>query len=137
MKDKSEKKKEKAKAAKEFVNLTHVETKKQKVDYKGMVDILSAKEAFDEQQQFREKLTPDEQSILTSFQKKRMLMDRIWIIVNQSRIQMGLDGYKLDDLKQMLDRLVDLGYLKYEAVEYESKINDVYILTELGKEQVF
>lgn len=137
MKDKSEKKKAKAKAAKEFVNLTHVETKKQKVDYKGMVDILSAKEAFDEQQQFREKLTPDEQAILTSFQKKRMLMDRIWIIVNQSRIQMGLDAYKLDDLKQMLDRLVDLGYLKYEAVEYESKINDVYILTELGKEQVF
>ncbi len=130
-------KKEEPKIAKDFVNLTHVETKKQKVDYKGMVDILSQKEAYDEQQQFRKKLTTDEQAIMTSFQKKRMLLDRIWIITNQSRIQMGLDGYKRENLKEILDNLVDMGYLKYEAVQYESKFNDVYILTELGKEQVF
>jgi len=129
--------KEDPKIAKDFVNLTHVETKKQKVDYKGMVDILSQKEAYDEQQQFRKKLTTDEQAIMTSFQKKRMLLDRIWIITNQSRIQMGLDGYKRENLKKILDNLVDMGYLKYEAVQYESKFNDVYILTELGKEQVF
>ena len=129
--------KEDPKIAKDFVNLTHVETKKQKVDYKGMVDILSQKEAYDEQQQFRKKLTTDEQAIMTSFQKKRMLLDRIWIITNQSRIQMGLDGYKRENLKEILDNLVDMGYLKYEAVQYESKFNDVYILTELGKEQVF
>ncbi|MHA1474831.1 MAG: hypothetical protein ACTSRX_09785 [Promethearchaeota archaeon] len=130
-------KKEEPKIAKDFVNLTHVETKKQKVDYKGMVDILSQKEAYDEQQQFRKKLTTDEQAIMTSFQKKRMLLDRIWIITNQSRIQMGLDGYKRENLKKILDNLVDMGYLTYEAVQYESKFNDVYILTELGKEQVF
>ncbi|QEE15643.1 hypothetical protein DSAG12_01469 [Promethearchaeum syntrophicum] len=136
-KGKEEKKKKKSKLAKDFVNLTHVETKKQKVDYKGMVDILSQKEKYDEQQQFRKKLTTDEQAILTSFQKNRMLLDRIWIITNQSRIQMGMDGYKLEKLKAILDNLVEMGYLKYEAVEYESKFNDVYILTELGKEQVF
>ena len=130
-------KKEESKIAKDFVNLTHVETKKQKVDYKGMVDILSQKEAYDEQQQFRKKLTTDEQAIMTSFQKKRMLLDRIWIITNQSSIQMGLDGYKRDNLKKILDNLVKMGYLKYEAVQYESKFNDVYILTELGEEQVF
>ncbi|MBA7579871.1 hypothetical protein ES708_21751 [subsurface metagenome] len=130
-------KKEESKIAKDFVNLTHVETKKQKVDYKGMVDILSQKEAYDEQQQFRKKLTTDEQAIMTAFQKTRMLLDRIWIITNQSRIQMGLDGYKRENLKKFLDNLVDMGYLKYEAVQYESKFNDVYILTELGKEQVF
>ena len=129
--------KEKSKIAKDFVNLTHVETKKQKVDYDGMVDILSQKEAYDEQQQFRKKLTTDEQAIMTSFQKKRMLLDRIWIITNQSRIQMGLDGYKRENLKEILDNLVKMGYLKYEAVQYESKFNDVYILTELGEEQVF
>lgn len=133
----TDKNKEKSKLAKDFVNLTHVETKKQKVDYKGMVDILSQKENYDEQQQFRKKLTTDEQAIMTSFQKDRMLLDRIWIITNQSRIQMGLDGYKREQLKEILDNLVDMGYLKYEAVQYESKFNDVYILTELGKEQVF
>jgi len=90
----ADKNKEKSKSAKDFVNLTHVETKKQKVDYKGMVDILSQKENYDEQQQFRKKLTTDEQAIMTSFQKNRMLLDRIWIITNQSRIQMGMDGYK-------------------------------------------
>ena len=83
------------------------------------------------------KLTTDEQAIMTSFQKNRMLLDRIWIITNQSRIQMGMDGYKRGNLKKILDNLVDMGYLKYEAVHYESKFNDVYILTELGKEQVF
>ncbi len=137
MKDKSKKKKHKSKAAKDFVNLTHVETKKQKVDFSNMVDVLSQKEAYDEQQQFRKKLTADEQSILTSFQKKRMLLDRIWIITNQSRIQMGMELYKQKKIKEILDSLVKLGYLTYELVEYDSKINDVYILTELGKEQVF
>ena len=137
MKDKSKKKKDKSKAAKDFVNLTHVETKKQKVDFSDMVDVLSQKEAYDEQQQYRQKLTAAEQSILTSFQKKRMLLDRIWIITNQSRIQMGMELYKQEEIKEILDNLVKLGYLKYEVVEYESKINDVYILTELGKEQVF
>ncbi len=139
-KEKSKKKKEEkeeSKIAKDFVNLTHVETKKQKVDYRGMGDILSQKKKYDEQQQFKQKLTTDEQAILTSFQKNRMLLDRIWIITNQSRIQMGLNGYKREDLKEILDNLVKLGYLNYEVVEYESKINDVYILTELGKEQVF
>ncbi len=136
-KKKEEKEKEKSKLAKDFVNLTHVETKKQEVDYKGMVDILSQKESYDKQQQFRKKLTNDEQAILTSFQKNRMLLDRIWIITNQSRIQMGMEGYKREKLKEILDNLVDMGYLKYEAVQYESKFNDVYILTELGKEQVF
>jgi len=136
-KEKSEKKDEKSKLAKDFVNLTHVETKKQTVDYSGMIDILSQKEKYDEQQQFRKKLNIDEQAIMTSFQKKRMLLDRIWIITNQSRIQMGLDGYKRENLKEILDNLVKMGYLKYEAVQYESKFNDVYILTELGEEQVF
>ena len=143
-KKKSDKKKEekdedneKSKLAKDYFNLTHVETKKQKVDYKGMVDILSQKESYDEQQQFRKKLTTDEQAIMTSFQKDRMLLDRIWIITNQSRIQMGMDGYKREQLKEILDNLVEMGYLKYEAIQYESKFNDVYILTELGKEQVF
>ena len=132
-----EDKKKESKIAKDFVSLTHVETKKQKVDYDGMVDILSQKEAYDEQQQFRKKLNTDEQAIMTSFQKKRMLLDRIWIITNQSRIQMGLDGYKRENLKEIFDNLVKMGYLKYEAVQYESKFNDVYILTELGEEQVF
>jgi len=136
-KKEEEEEKEESKIAKDFVNLTHVETKKQKVDYRGMGDILSQKEKYDEQQQFKQKLTTDEQAILTSFQKNRMLLDRIWIITNQSRIQMGLNGYKREDLKEILDNLVKLGYLNYEVVEYESKINDVYILTELGKEQVF
>ena len=138
--EKSKKKKEEmeeSKIAKDFVNLTHVETKKQKVDYRGMGDILSQKKKYDEQQQFKQKLTTNEQAILTSFQKNRMLLDRIWIITNQSRIQMGLNGYKREDLKEILDNLVKLGYLNYEVVEYESKINDVYILTEFGKEQVF
>ena len=136
-KDEKDEENKKSKLAKDYVNLTHVETKKQKVDYKGMVDILSQKESYDEQQQFRKKLTNDEQAIMTSFQKNRMLLDRIWIITNQSRIQMGMDGYKREQLKEILDNLVEMGYLKYEAVQYESKFNDVYILTELGKEQVF
>jgi len=136
-KKKEDKNKKLSKLAIDYVNLTHVETKKQKVDYKGMVDILSQKENYDEQQQFRKKLTTDEQAIMTSFQKDRMLLDRIWIITNQSRIQMGMEGYKREQLKEILDNLVEMGYLKYEAVQYESKFNDVYILTELGKEQVF
>lgn len=133
---KEEEKEERRKAAKEFVNLTHVETKKQQVDTNELSGLMAVKKNYDAEVTAKFNLTAEDRAILSSFQKKRMMLERVWIIVNQSRTQMGLSPIKLSDIKQELDDMVKAGFLDHEEVEYEQKKNDVYILTEKGEEEI-
>jgi len=133
---KEEEKEERRKAAKEFVNLTHVETKKQQVDTTELSGLMAVKKNYDAEVTAKFNLTAEDRAILSSFQKKRMMLERVWIIVNQSRTQMGLSPIKLSDIKQELDDMVKAGFLDHEEVEYEQKKNDVYILTEKGEEEI-
>jgi hypothetical protein len=132
-----DKEEEKKKAAKDFVNLVHVETKKQTVDAQALAAALTIKHEHDIQAKagFKsEGLHPEEQALMASFEKKRMILDRLWITLNQSRAQTGLPPIKRDDVKEMLDRLVTLGYLTHESVAYDKQTNEIYILTEKGEE---
>ena len=127
---------DKQKAAKEFVDLVHVDTKKQIVDKSDMADMLNVKKEFDAQAENVDTLTSDDRSLLSSFQKKRMMLDRLYIIMNQSRKMLGMELFKRDEIKEMLDSMVFSGYLDYKAIEYEGKTNEVYILTEKGEDEI-
>jgi DNA-binding MarR family transcriptional regulator len=136
VKDDEKDREERRKAAKEFVNLTHVETKKQEIDSAELSGLMAVKKNYDAEVTAKFNLTAEDRSILSSFQKKRMMFERLWIIVNQARTQMGLTPIKQTDIKQKLDDLVEAGFLDHEEVEYEQKKNDVYILTEKGEEEI-
>ena len=129
-------KEDKQKAAKEFVDLVHVDTKKQIIDKSDMADMLNVKKEFDAQAENVDTLTSDDRSLLSSFQKKRMMLDRLYIIMNQSRKMLGMELFKRDEIKEMLDSMVFSGYLEYKAIEYEGKTNEVYILTEKGEDEI-
>ena len=116
--------------------LTHVETRKQQVDQNKIAKLLAEQQKLEDQKQQNLGVSGDEKSILTAFEKDRMLLDRIWIIVNQSRTMMGLDPYKRDLLKAKLDELVEKDLLSHQQVEYDRQVNDVYILTDLGKDYI-
>lgn len=122
---------QKAPVAKDLVTLTHVETKKQAVsqDTKNLADAIKEIGAFEEKS---DELTNDELTILESFEKKRLFLSRIAIIVNQSRVMMGMEGYKKAELEDILNNLIAKGYLESQVVNE----NTVYILTEKGEERI-
>jgi hypothetical protein len=133
----SDKEEEKKKVARDFINLTHVETHKQKINPTDLAGVLNIKKEYDTHHQADlalDTLSNDDKVILAAFEKKRMLTERIWIIVNQSRVQINLLPIKLEDLKHKLTQLTEMGYLLHEQIPYEKSTNDVYILTEKGIE---
>jgi len=113
--------------AKDLVQLKHVEVKKQEISPQTQNLANTLKEQYLEHDQF-ERLTNDELTVLESFTNKRMFLTRIAIIVNQSRLPLGIEPFNKADLEKMLNTLVSKGYLEVELVEGK----EVYILTERG-----
>ncbi|MFX0046869.1 MAG: hypothetical protein ACFE8G_01750 [Candidatus Hermodarchaeota archaeon] len=117
--------------AKDLVQLKHVEVKKQQISSETLDLANTLKEQLLEHDQF-ERLSNDELTILESFMSKRMLLSRIAIVANQSRIPLGIEPFKKAELEKILDKLISKGYLEVEQVEG----NTVYILTERGKYRI-
>lgn len=128
-KDKTGKKKKLV--AKDLVTLKHVEVHKQEIspDTRDLAQTL--KESYIEHDQF-ERLTNDEITILETFMGKRLFLERIAIIVNQSRIPLGIPGFKKAEFEKILDDLISKGYLEFDVVGEKN----VYFLTERGKYRV-
>ena len=126
---KSESKKQQV--AKDLVTLKHVEVKKQKISPETRDLAQTLKESYLEHDQF-ERLTNDEITILETFMGKRMFLERIAIIANQSRIPLGIPGFKRAELEEIIEDLISKGYIEAEMVG--DKL--VYFLTERGKYRV-
>jgi len=121
----------KSPVAKDLVRLKHVEVKKQEVSQETIELAKTLKDQILEHDQF-ERLSNDELTVLESFMGKRMFLTRIAIVVNQSRIPLGIKPFKKADLEKILEVLISKGYLETEQVEG----NTVYILTERGKYRI-
>ncbi|MFX0081384.1 MAG: hypothetical protein ACFE94_06510 [Candidatus Hodarchaeota archaeon] len=133
-KEKEEKEKDHQKekpVAKDLVTLKHVETKKQEISAETRDLAQTLKERYIEHDQF-ERLTNDELTILETFMGKRLFLERIAIIANQSRIPLGIPGFKKAELEEILERLVSKGYIEFDVVGDKK----VYFLTERGKYRV-
>lgn len=134
-KDPSSKKDEelskKHQVAKDLVKLKHVEVKKQEISRETRDLAQTLKERYLEHDQF-ERLSNDEITILESFIGKRLFLERIAIIANQSRIPLGIPGFKKAELEKILSSLISKGHLQTEKVGEKN----VYILTERGKYRI-
>jgi hypothetical protein len=117
--------------AKDLVTLKHVETHKQKISPEARDLAQTLKESFLEHDQF-ERLSNDEITILETFMGKRLFLERIAIIANQSRMPLGIPGFKKAELEKILDNLVSKGYLESEIVGNKP----VFFLTERGKYRI-
>ena len=121
----------KAPVAKDLVTLKHVEVKKQELSPEARDLAQTLKERYLTQDQF-ERLSNDEITILETFMGKRLFLERIAIIANQSRIPLGIPGFKKVELEEILDGLITKGYIEEEIVGDRP----VYFLTERGKYRV-
>jgi hypothetical protein len=122
---------QKQSVAKDLVTLKHVEVKKQEISQETRNLAQTLKESFIEHDQF-ERLSNDEITILETFMGKRLFLERIAIIANQSRIPLGIPGFKKAEFEKILEDLISKGYV--QAEEVGDKI--VYFLTERGKYRV-
>jgi len=122
---------QKKQVAKDLVTLKHVEVKKQEISPETRNLAQTLKERFIEHDQF-ERLSNNEITILETFMGKRLFLERIAIIANQSRIPLGIPGFKKAELEKILEDLISKGYIQDEKVG--DKI--VYFLTERGKYRV-
>jgi predicted transcriptional regulator len=127
----SKSKRKKQPVAKDLVDLKHVEVKKQESSQETIDLATRLKEQIIEHDQF-ERLSNDELTILESITNKRLFLTRIAIIVNQSRIPLGIEPFKKADLEKILDKLISKGYIEIEKVGDDL----VYYLTERGKYRI-
>ena len=125
----NEKDEKKKPVAKDLVELKHVEVKKQEIsqDTKELVNVIKAQGLAHDQS---EELSNDEITILESFIGKRLFLTRIAIVINQSRVPLGIEPLKKAELEQLLDNLILKGFIDFTIVEDKH----VYFLTEKGKE---
>lgn len=123
--------KKKKPVAKELVNLKHVEVEKQKISPETRDLAQTLKERLVEHDQF-ERLSNDEITILETFMGKRLFLERIAIIANQSRIPLGIPGFKKADLEKIIEGLITKGYIEAQLVGDKN----VYFLTDRGKYRV-
>ena len=119
------------KVAKDLVELSHVETKKQEVskETKELVEALKQQQPGAE---ISDKLSNDEITILETFMGRRLFLSRIAIIANQSRIPLGIEPFKKADLEAILEQLIEKNYIMSENVADGT----VYYLTDKGKEHI-
>ena len=120
---------EKKIVAKDLVELKHVEVKKQEMS-KETKNIADTLRKIGQMEGVSEELTNDEITILESFVGKRLFLRRIAIVVNQSRIPLGIEPFKKEELELLLDRLIHKDYIGFDIVNQER----VYFLTDKGKE---
>jgi hypothetical protein len=117
--------------AKDLVKLKHVETKPQEISQETRDLAQTLKERYIEYDQF-ERLTNDELTILETFMDRRLFLERIAIIANQSRIPLGIPGFKKADLEELIEGLIAKGYIEFDMVGDKK----VFFLTERGKYRV-
>jgi hypothetical protein len=125
----NEKDEKKKSVAKDLVELKHVEVKKQEIsqETKELANVIKTQGLTQDQSN---ELSNDEITILESFIGKRLFLTRIAIVVNQSRIPLGIEPFKKAELEQLLENLINKGFIDFSIVEDKH----VYFLTEKGKE---
>ncbi len=125
----NEKDEKKKSVAKDLVELKHVEVKKQEIsqDTKELAEVIKTQGLTQDQSN---ELSNDEITLLESFIGKRLFLTRIAIVVNQSRIPLGIEPFKKAELEQLLENLINKGFIDFSIVEDKH----VYFLTEKGKE---
>ena len=125
----NEKEEKKKPVAKDLVELKHVEVKKQEIsqETKELANVIKTQGLTQDESN---ELSNDEITILESFIGKRLFLTRIAIVVNQSRIPLGIEPFKKAELEQLLENLINKGFIDFSIVEDKH----VYFLTEKGKE---
>ncbi len=118
--------------ARDIVKLKHVETQVQKPT--GLSAML--KEKVKQESDAKEKLSDDAFAAISSIlESKRLFLERILIVVNQSRVPLGKPPLKPAEVRDLMHELEKRNIVKIATVTTEGLgPREVYSLTDKGKE---
>ncbi len=118
--------------ARDLVKLKHVETQVQKPT--GLSAMLKVK--VKQESDAKEKLSDDAFAAISAISdSKRLLFERILIVVNQTRVPLGKAPLKEAEVRDLMNELVKKDIVKVVTVTTEGLgPREVYSLTEKGKE---
>ena len=82
-------------------------------------------------------LDSDERTIVNMFDPKpRLILDRVYIIFNQTRKNLNLELKTKAELREKLASLAEKNYLRIEGFIYDGEEREAFILTEKGEELI-
>ena len=82
-------------------------------------------------------LDSDERTIISMFEfKKRLILDRIYIIFNQTRKNLNLYLKTKTQLREILTSLAEKEYIRIEGFVYNGEEKEAFIITEKGEELI-
>ncbi len=118
--------------ARDMVKLKHVETQVQKPT--GLSAML--KEKAKQESDAKEKLSDDAFAAISAIlESKRLFLQRILIVLNQSRVPLGKPPLKEAEVRDLMNELAKKDIVKMVSVTTEGLgPREVYSLTEKGKE---
>jgi hypothetical protein len=79
-------------------------------------------------------LTDDERTVIDCFRQPRLLLERIYIIFNQTRKNLNLSLKTQTELREILTSLAEKKYIQIERFIYNGEEREAFILTEKGQE---
>ncbi len=118
--------------ARDVVKLKHVETQVQKPT--GLSAML--KDKARQESDAKEKLSDDAFAAISAIlESKRLFLERILIVVNQSRVPLGKTPLKPSEMRDLMHELEKKDIVKIASVTTEGLgPREVYSLTDKGKE---
>ena len=118
--------------------MSHKEEKNKDVDTQpiSLEEALQSK-LSQEKRLLGQDLDSDERTIIGFFeQKNRLILDRIYIIFNQTRKNLNMELKAKTHLREKLGSLAEKGYIRIDGFIYNGEEREAFILTEQGEELV-
>ncbi|MHA1822086.1 MAG: hypothetical protein ACTSU2_14420 [Promethearchaeota archaeon] len=106
---------------------------KDKPDDTSLEKVLEARFA-EEKRLLGQDLTDEERAVLDCFIKPRLVLQRIYIVYNQTRNALGKPVKKESEIRQTLGVLEEKGYITIEKFEYNGEEREAFVLTEKGQQ---
>jgi len=118
--------------------MSHKEEKNKDVDTQpiSLEEALQSK-LSQEKRLLGQDLDSDERTIIGFFeQKNRLILDRIYIIFNQTRKNLNMELKTKSDLREKLVSLAEKEYIRIEGFVYDGEEREAFILMEKGEELI-
>lgn len=127
---------EKKKAARDLVQLKHVETHTQQPITLSDALKEQIKHIKETEASAQPTLNEDEFAALSAIaENKRLFLVRIQLIVNQARVPLGKEMLHDEEIQALMTALVEKGFVAAQTVETEGIApREIYTLTEQGKD---
>ncbi len=117
--------------------MSHKEEEKKDADQPISLEEALQSKLSQEKRLLGQDLDSDERTIMDCWsQKNRLILDRIYIIFNQTRKNLNMDLKTKSDLRDNLSSLAEKGYIRIEGFIYDGEEKEAFILTEQGEELV-